>query len=118
VNSTPTRNGQVQPARLPFDDDSDPAPPSERFAGILAGNEKAIAEAACHMIQVGGGLGLSGTSDGGAVSVTVFYGRMSRKKYAASPETLAALLEAVCAWRPAQPLEMRPTRLSERDRRH
>jgi hypothetical protein len=116
-NSTGTNGAPLHAARLPFGDESSPAENTTRFPGILEGHEKELAEAVVNMVLVGGGISFAGTADGGAISVTVFYGRERQKKYAASPEALQALLEAITGWSPAKPVEMRPRPAGNGDRR-
>lgn len=111
TNSTPPPPMQLHGRRSPFGDE-DPSPAGgNRLPGILAGNEQLLMEAAVHMVLVGGAICYSSTRDGGAISVIVFYGRERFPKYAASPEALSALLEAVSHWEPAQPLNgaLRPS---------
>lgn len=117
VNSTSTNGAPLHAALLPFGDDGLADTDGNRFAGILEGSEKELAEAVVNMVMVGGGVSFAGTADGGAVSVTVFYGRYSKKRYAASPEALQALLEAMAGWTPSKPLEMRPRGSGNGDRR-
>ena len=107
-------SGKLGLGSLPFGEDEPADTSGSRLPGILAGNEKAIAEAVVNMTLRGGGLMIHGTSDAGAVAVHVFYGQLKQKRYAASPEALGALLEAVSGWTPAQPVLRSPTPISKR----
>jgi len=99
---------------LPFGSDGPLSGKTDRLAGILAGQEKAIAEAICNVVLHGGGMLLHGTKDGGAVAVHVFYGDARQVRYAASPEALYALLDLVSSWSPAQPVLRSSTPISKR----
>lgn len=89
---------------LPFGDDGPGDELGDRLPSILAGNEKALAEATVNLVVRGGGLLIHGTKDGGAIGLHVFYGQVKQVRYAASPEALQALLEALSGWTPAQPI--------------
>lgn len=92
----------------PFGDLPSSEAPVDRLPGILAGNEKQLAEAVVNMVLVGGGLLVHGTRDGGAIALHVFWGKTKQTRYAASPETLQAFLEALSQWAPAQPVPLAP----------
>jgi hypothetical protein len=117
-NSNGTGGGQLHVARLPFGEESALVGGVNRLAGILAGADELVAQAVVKMVTFGGGISFAGTADGGALSVTVFFGRDRQKKYAASPEGLQALLDAVIGWEPAKPVELRPRPAVVGDRRH
>jgi hypothetical protein len=106
-NSNGPMSAPLHAARSPFGDELVGGQAADRLPGILAGNEKLIQEAAVNMVLRGGGFMLSGTRDAGAVGVHVFWGKTVQKRYAASPEALGALLEAVSRWEPAQPTPLR-----------
>lgn len=99
---------------LPFGDDGPLSSKTDRLAGILAGHEKAIAEAICNVVLRGGGMLLHGTKDGGAVALHVFYGDARQVRYANSPEALGALLEVVSGWTPAKGVLRSPTPILKR----
>jgi hypothetical protein len=105
-------NGSTTPATnkrgglSPFGEDDPGDTRDSRLPGILAGAEKQLAEAAVHMLLVGGGVLFSGTKDGGAVAVHVFWGRSKWTRYAASPEALQALLDAISGWTPVSGSEI------------
>jgi hypothetical protein len=100
----------------PFGDPGPAEAGSGRLTGILAGSEQLLAQAAVHLVEVGGGLLVAGTRDGGAISLTAFYGRNKATRYAASPEELQALLERLVGWEPAKPVPFPPRTLSVGDR--
>lgn len=99
---------------LPFGDDGPATGKTDRLASILAGNEKAIAEALVNVVLRGGGMLLHGTKDGGAVALHVFYGDARQVRYASSAEALGALLDKVSGWTPAQPVLRSPTSILKR----
>jgi len=66
-----------------------------RVQSIVQGSEQLTAEAVHACILGGMGVLLAPTSDGGAISVTLYDGQDRYKSYAASPEEFANLLAAV-----------------------
>lgn len=113
-NSTPKTPVPLGTGVSPFGDTGPADTNGDRLPAILEGNEAALAEAVVHMVVVGGGLLVSGTRDGGALGIHVFYGRNKWSKYAASPEALSALLEAISHWEPKTPVPIAPTGLRTR----
>lgn len=83
-NSGSSSNGPLHAARSPFGDEDLPTEAIDRLPGILAGNEKLIAEAVTNVVLRGGGLLVHGTRDGGAVALHFFYGKLKSPRYAAS----------------------------------
>lgn len=109
-SSLPTRSE----GSLPFGEDGPLSSKTDRLASILAGQEKAIAEAICNVVLRGGGMLLHGTKDGGAIALHVFYGDARQVRYAASVDALGALLDVVSGWTPAEPVLRSPTLISKR----
>jgi hypothetical protein len=66
-----------------------------RIQRLVQGSEQITADAVQACLLGGLGVLLAPTSDGGAISVTVYDGQERYKSYAASPEEFAKLLEAV-----------------------
>jgi hypothetical protein len=118
TNSTPRTPVPFGPGASPFGDDGPADTTGDRLPAILEGNEAQLAEAVVHMVVVGGGLLASGTRDGGAIGLHVFYGRNKWSKYAASPEALSALLEAISHWEPKTPVPvaLRPSQTRQAPR--
>lgn len=66
-----------------------------RIQRLVQGSESLTTDAVHACLLGGMGILLAPTSDGGAISVTVYDGQDRYKSYAASPEEFAKLLEAV-----------------------
>lgn len=95
MSTSPTRMPDYNPSgRRRFKPLRDRADTTPRVGKIVAVEERLLADAIGRILVSGCAVLFSPTSDGGAVSLTVYFGDERARDYAASAEEFEASLEA------------------------